>query len=214
MSWYLVYVRPILEGLYFIAGAGLFATVIFGYKQLKLLKEDIQDKNRRAAVEKSIEYLNWFATEFIPLTIQYNKEAKERGIKSYNGPRNKDFVFDDNCKLASSYIQDHIRLCLECGGENILNQLEFFSAAMVSGLADEELAFNPLAKVYCQTIENLYVLLCFERRDDDSNLFSYTVSLYNHWDQRLHKMVLENKRSKLDLELSKIPDNRIKSIGS
>jgi hypothetical protein len=208
-----LWVRPILELLYFLASIGLFASVFIGLRQLKLVKEDIKVRNKRASVEKSIEYLNMFATDFIPKITDKIKEINESKLAVYKGPFNPKFVFDHNCDLKSQVIKDYYLLCYEIDVVYILNELEFFSAALVSGLADEELAFNPLADFYCSTVERFYVTICANRENGDSRMYSNIINLYGTWKDRLHKMELESKRREIDENISKIEDRRIPSIG-
>lgn len=219
MAHWISTIRPYLESLYFLSGIILIGSVFIGLRQLKLLQKDLTDKNKRAAVEKSIEYLNWFATDFIPVVNQYNDDFAKKDLEHYNGPMNDEFVFDRNCNSSSKYIKDILSANFDCGAINLLNQLEFFSAAMLSGLADEELAFNPLSEIYCRFVERMYVLICYHRNsldedDDKMTMFSNTIKLYLIWKGRINKKKLENKKNKLEQSISKIKEERIKSIGS
>jgi hypothetical protein len=205
--------KEVLEIIYYLASVGLLIGVLIALKQLKLMKKDFQTTNHRASIEKSMEYLNLFATEFIPKAGSTISSIRNKNVQFYKGPINKEFRFDNNCSLASKYIKSNLDAAYECDAVSILNRFEYFSAAFVSGLANEELAFNPLAKLYCNYIEDLYIVLCSLRKDEDGYAFDYTVELYNIWKSRLEKNALEKKRSKLDDEMSKIQEKRINYIG-
>ncbi|WP_153732548.1 DUF4760 domain-containing protein [Sporosarcina obsidiansis] len=213
-------VKEWFEMIYYISGIVLVIGVFIGIKQFKiakdeiqLLKKDYETRNKRASVEKSIEYLNLFATEFIPKASEVQLNIKQNVTQIYKGPINNDFRFDDNCNLKSKYIQDLLRKSIENDAVDVLNRFEYFSAAFVSGLADEELAFTPLSRIYCEYIESMYVVLCYLRKDEDHSSFENTVKLYNSWKKRLEKSALEKRRSKLDDEISQIQTERIKHIG-
>lgn len=210
MDW-LSSIRPLLESLYFIASIGLFATVIIGLKQLKLLKKDIADRNKRAAVEKSIEYLNLFATEFIPHFDDYRVKLTRDGVILHQGPY-EDFIFTSEFNAHVSSVKTYLDKSFEHDGNNLANELEFFAAALLSGLADEELVFNPVAEIYCESIEHLYVIYCDTRKDSDSRLFTHTIKLYKMWKARLNKLQ-EERNSKLRKASSTVGDQRIRSIG-
>jgi hypothetical protein len=219
----LVEIKNILEIIYYISGIVLCTGVVIGIKQIKvakdefkLLNKDYEVRNKRASIEKSIEYLNMFATEFIPDAGSLNRELKKLNVKQYNGPKNKDFIFCDSCNLGVKYVKDNLIASHKNGAVSILNKFEFFSAALISGLADEELAFKPLAKLFCDFLEGiLYIPLCYARKDDKlASSYSYTVKLYQIWKPRLEKEQLEKSMSKLDEQISKITDERIQSIGS
>jgi hypothetical protein len=211
LSWFSV-LKDILEVLYYLSGIGLLLGVIIAIQQLKLMKKDFNVKNQRASIEKSIEYLHLFATEYIPKASKLLEDLSKKNIQFYKGPINKEFYFDNNCNLGSDYIKKNLIICAECGAIDVLNRFEYFSAALISGLADEELAFNPLASFYCEIVESLYVPLCYSRRNGLSTAYSNTIKLYNIWKARLDKLELEKKRSELDKEISKIQVERIQSI--
>jgi hypothetical protein len=218
MKWlfdFISYIRPILETLYFIASICLVISLFIGIRQIKLFKEDMSIKNKRAAIEKSIEYLNWFATEYIPKTYEFHTKLSKKEITNYKGIINQNFIFDENCKEDDPQIKSIIDAYIECGGIDLLNQLEFFSAALLSGIADEELAFNPLADLYCGYISEFYVLMCYLRRGEKSNLYSNTIELYNMWNKRLIKIKLEKEKNRIDSDISNIGETqRIRSLGT
>lgn len=205
-------IRPFLETLYFLASIALVSTIVIGIQQVVLLKKDLQTTNKRAAVEKSIEYLNWFANTYIPRSESFTTAYGQKS-NTYKGPINRNFFFDENCKPNSKYIQEHIKLCLDNDGVHLLNQLEFLSAALINGLADEELMFNPTARLFCKHVERLYVLICLLRRDNHQ-VYSNIIKLYSIWKDRLNKIHLETKKSQIDKDLAEIKDEKIVSIGS
>lgn len=204
--------RPIFETLYFIASIGLFATVIIGLYQIKLLKKDMGDRNKRAAIEKSIEYLNWFATSFIPSFEEYVDKIKKAGIVNHIGPYN-DFIFTQDFNIHIPDVRNSVDKFKEYNGLSLANELEFFSAALRSGLADEELVYNPIAEFYCNSIETFYVGYCEFRKDSDSPLFTNSVQLYMMWKGRLNKSQEDKEKRRLDAT-SGMSNKRIRSIGS
>ncbi|RAV18846.1 hypothetical protein [Paenibacillus contaminans] len=203
--------RVIFETLYFLSSIGLVTTIIIGLKQLKLVKQDIILRNKRASVEKSIEYLNWFATEFIPDYEKFEDNLLKDNVVNYPGPYTE-FVFTSTCNTHVPSIQTNLDKSTEYGGTGLINQIEFFSAALLSGLADEELAFNPLASLYCDIVEKLYIVLC-DHRDDDSQKFLNTVKLYRIWSARLKKLD-DDKKQKNNMDASNFGNQRIESIGT
>lgn len=208
------YIRPVLELVYFVASIGLSATIFIGLKQLELVKDDIKIRNKRASVEKSIEYLHWFATEFIPQISEIATKVEEKFNFKYTGPMNKQFIFDVNCNPNNVEIANFFKVCADSGVLGLMNQLEYFSAALLSGLADEELAFNPLSDTYCRNVECYYIFICGHRKDANSRFYTNIIGLYDIWKGRLNKMELENQKRKIDENISRIEDKRIHSIGN
>lgn len=233
MNW-LDITQMVLENLYYISGIGMLATVIIGLTQLKLLKgqlillkKDIELKNERETIQKSLEYLNWFS-EFILRYGTYRKgflKIKEKFIEEIVPKEDREFVkkeFEqhENIKLESSETftssssrYSSVLFCMhQAKSEHILNQLEYFAAAMMSGLANEELAYTPLSQIYCQIVEDFYCELC-DSRGENPELFSNIVALYQIWKSRREKNELQGQHKLISEKLSQIPDTKIKSIG-
>jgi hypothetical protein len=212
MEW-LNFLKETIVYLYYISGIILVTTVIIGLYQLQVLKDDIRTKNKRASVEKSIEYLSWFAKEFIPQRTSFNEKITDDGVILYNNKHvfNKKFTLDES--QFTSEMKKEVIIRAEHDSEDLLNQLEFFSAAMLSGLADEELAFNPLATIFCEFIEDQFLLICYIRGDQNLQLYSNMITLYNMWKNRLERKKIEMQHKDLEEKLSKIEDKSVKSIG-
>lgn len=204
-------VKDVLEFLYLLSGIGIIFTLVIGLNQIKLFKKDLETKNKRASVEKSIEYLNWFASDFIPKFAQYQSKLKEMESKKVKIKMDDYFFLDMD--LNKEIITNAIKMS-SSGGDNLINQLEFFSAAMISGLADEELAFSPLSKVFCESVEDFYILICLGREDKESNQYGNVIALYKLWKKRITKTKLEKEQKSLSEQLEKYDgQEKITSIG-
>lgn len=204
--------KEILVVLYYIASIGLFTGILISIKQLKIMQSDIKTKNKRASIEKSIEYLNWFATEFIPEVDDYTLKLEGKRINVYPDIDKRTFKFNDTLNLRSRNVKNSIKIKHDNGAIYLCNQLEFFSAAMVSGLADEELAFNPLAESFCQIIELNYDVYCYARRHKDT-LYTNTIKLYKIWKDRLESINLQKEKELIEQKMSKIEHEKVKVLG-
>jgi hypothetical protein len=196
MAW-LTSIRPLLETLYFIASIGLFATVILGIQQMKLLKKDISDRNKRAAIEKGVEYLHNFATAYIPKFDQFREHVLNEGVSFYTGPFDENFIYNGHYSSKDPEVVQRLKVYEKYEATNLANELEFFAAVVLSGLADEELIFNPLSTVTIEIIECLYPVYCKHRNDIDSRMFTKTLELYKMWKARINYIdELKEKRRK------------------
>ncbi|MFJ5788856.1 hypothetical protein ACIP9G_02110 [Lysinibacillus sp. NPDC093197] len=206
--------KEMLENLYYITSIGLFAGIVVASRQLKIMKADIQAKNKRASVEKSIEYLHWFATEFIPQFEDYQNKLSGKRINIYPNIKNRAFTFNSEINLKSPNVVESIKHKNNCGATTLINQLEFFSAAMMSGLADEELAFNPLADAFCRFVELNYDVYCDARNGVRETLFTHTIELYIMWKERLESLHLQKEKQVIEEKMSKIKHKSIKILGN
>lgn len=204
--------RPIFETLYFVASIGLFATVILGINQLKLVKKDMSDRNKRAAIEKGVEYLHSFATDFIPKMNDFRDALIAAQIPEYTGPFDEHFIYNGHYSSKDPAVISRLKVYDQNGAVSLANELEFFAAAVLSGLADEELIFNPLSTVTLQFIEYLYPIYCDQRKDIDTRMFTKTIELYKMWKARINDIELQ-KEKRRQAEASKLGKKRITPLG-
>ncbi|MEK4697923.1 hypothetical protein MKX31_28745 [Bacillus sp. FSL M8-0063] len=205
-------IKPILEALYYLAGIGLLTTVIIALKQLQVVKQDMDIRNKRAAVEKSIEYLKWFSSEYIPKVNKVLGKITIAATIDKLNPMNDLFFPDDSHKTPE--VQTLISEAKKHGGLDILNDLEFFSTAVLNGLSDEKILYKPLAKSYCSIVAVLYPVICnYRATADPTNGYSNIMKLYKIWNDRGMKVNMEYAKSNLEEDISKIKDVDIKSIG-
>lgn len=193
MDWF-ENIKSIFELLYFIASIALVIGLYFGYEQLKVMRKDILDNHKRNAVEKSIEYLDWFASSFIPESSNYYAALNGKKLPSFGENEltfNHDFSSDNK-------INESVIIKNDNGVIDLCNKLEFFSAAINSGLADETLLITPLAKSYCEFIENNYDVYCSIRsRKNSKKLYENTRILYTNWSKQLIKFGLEEEKEEI-----------------
>lgn len=212
MDWF-ENIKSIFELLYFVAGIALLVGIYLTFKQLKLMREDMVNNYKRNAVEKSIEYLNWFATSLLPLLNKSYEAIQGKKVIVYDNLKEYSFEFNDEVKLNKEVLES-VRVKVSADFEDVSNQLEYFSAAMVSGLADEKLAFSPLAKMYCNYVEISYDLYCQSRSaKQGKTLYKNTIELYNMWSVRLRELELNESKMKLDKEIASLNPKSINPIG-
>ncbi|MEM5014121.1 hypothetical protein WKH57_25770 [Niallia taxi] len=203
-------VRPILEMLYFIVNIGLFATVIIGIKQLKLVKDDMKLQYQRAAKEKSIEYLNWFSKELIPQMNKIMSNTNDDDLPKNTGTMNKEFLPNEYHDTKET--QDYISKLIDLGASDVLNQLEFFSSALLNGLADEKICFKPMVKTYTSIVAMFYPVIC-QYRKSDQFYYLNIVELYDIWNKKLQKSNMEIVKNQLEQNMDKLEVRDIKSMG-
>jgi hypothetical protein len=168
-------IKPTFEVLSFATNIGLFATVIIGIKQLRLVKEDNKNRDERSAKEKSIEQLRWLNSEFIPKFNEFVEKAKKADMPLYNGEINKDFTIDEYDKKTL----DLIDFLLTNKAVDLLNNLEYFSLALISGIADKSILNGPIIQPYTLAVINFYPVICWVRTSD-SKAFDEVIELF--WD--------------------------------
>jgi len=199
-----VQIKDIVEFLYYISGIGLLTTVILGIIQLKVLKKDLHDRNKRAAVEKSLELLAFFSDHFFPAVSEYTAKVKTENGKPCDTKSYFDGKFYINLKdlpkelMVESIIKD------KCGLTHLLNKLEFFSIAILNSVADENLIYTPVAGSFCDFVEREHINISVMRANGIP--FKNLIDLYEKWKKKMavEKAILQKLEA----------DDKIKEIGN
>ncbi|MED4783461.1 hypothetical protein [Brevibacillus choshinensis] len=182
--------------------------VAVGLEQVHLLKYDIETRNKRMAVEKAMEFIEKF-TDLIVQWRGYNDKLRQDGIEIQ-----RFHVADFNePKFTKPEYEHVIQKKHVFGGTDFINRLELFSSAFISGLADEEIAFQPVGALYCTFIQENYDLLCYYRHTENAPFHSL-IQLYTIWDSRIQQQSLHDQISKLEKAKEQIPITQsVKPIG-
>ena len=174
MGW-IEKIRPYLEIIYFLSGIAVPLTIYVGLK-------DMKSRNKRAAVEKSLDFLIFFAKEFIPAIREYKEKVKKELPKETDTSQffNKDFYFP--IENLDKNLMAELIIKARFGLTDLLNQLEFFSAAVLYRALDEDIVYTPLSKVFCDFVESEHLLLSVSRSMGAP--FKNLVKLYKKWSDR------------------------------
>ncbi|MDQ0857150.1 hypothetical protein [Bacillus sp. V2I10] len=81
----MIILRSILELMYFVSGIILIFSVMSSIKQAKLFKKDIDNREKRQRTEKSIEYIDRFATIVLPSLKNYQTKLRNNELQKYEG---------------------------------------------------------------------------------------------------------------------------------
>lgn len=194
MSWIKEH-QSFFEFLYFISSIGLLGTIIIGLIHLKAIKKDMRDNNRRAAVETSLKYLDFFATIFIPQSGEYSRNLKQE----IPNPVNNEILFDGKFNLnISALSKEMIADCVikqKFGAINLYNKLEYFSVGILNQLADEDIVFTPISRLYCDFIKKEHLLISVLRNQGAP--YRNMIILFSKWEDRIEveELELQNKEN-------------------
>jgi hypothetical protein len=201
-------IRSIAELLYFLSGVTLAVIATYGIQQIKLLKKDIKLRNERASKEKALEFAERYEL-FVTLYNRFFEESIARKLPSYSGPIG-DFSMTS---IPRELLHDaHERFKLDWLAS--VNKLELIAAALVSGVADEQLGFKIIGWSSCATIASIYDIICVARDIDETNPgYQTIVDLYKLWAPRISKAQLLRARHEIEERLAATNDTRIIPIG-
>lgn len=202
-------VRPYLESLYFLAGVLLLGGLSLTYRQVVLIKKDIQIRNERAAAEKAIEACDRYFCKYVPLNSAYYHDCKKAKLETYDGPIGDFFV----SSIPEVILKDCAPRYAQISWLPALNQLESISACFISGVADECTGFKVIGRTFCGTVESNYDLFAISRREKAHPYWANTVALYQLWRPRLTKAEMDISKQEIERQMSSIIDKTISPIG-
>lgn len=209
MTEVIVSVRPIAELLYFIASIFLLGGLGLAYRQLTLIKRDIQLRNYRAAAEKAIAACDRYLCEYIPQSKPDFDERVASKLFWYKGPigdfshRSIPPILKEECSK-----RYHLKLWLPP-----LNRLESIAACFTAGVADESVGFRVIGRTFCSSVESNYDIIAMSRYEKPNAYWENIVELYSLWRPRLTKAELESAKQEMDEKISSLPQNTVVPIG-
>lgn len=203
--------RHALELIYFLSGVVLIVGLYIGYKQLEITNKDIKIRNERMAVEKSLEYLSFFAETLLPSINDYTRRIGNVEPMNISGwvPADNDYKLHLEKLNELVNPEDQINILEQLilretsGIQDIFNQLEYFCSGINHGLAKEEVVYSPISSVLCRFVEKEIIPLCVTRASRAP--FENLLKLYNKWDLRMKN---DTRRLQLEKELSIIEDTK------
>lgn len=192
-SW-IVCIRPYLEALYFLASIGLVIGVLISFRQLSLIKRDIEYRSARTMSEKALEAIECYSSKFVPLSGVFYDDWKSYGtITAYEGP-----IGSFWCEsVPQKHLENSKKRYKLDSWLPALNQLDFICAIFVTGVADEKVGFKYLGRSLCFWVERNYDLVALSRREKAFPHWQSIVELYALWRPRLEKAELELQRDDL-----------------
>src|SRR5207248_9247363 len=129
--------RPWIELGYFISGILLIFIAAYGAQQIILLKRDIETRNLRASRELTADCCARFA-DFVLMRRKFVRECDEAGLPLYAGQPG-DFSTESLLEAEHTVrVAQKLKLDSVIAG---LNQLELIAMVILSGAADDQLAF-------------------------------------------------------------------------
>jgi hypothetical protein len=208
-------IRSGLELLYFVSGVVVAIGVIYGLKQIALLKKDIRLRNERAAKEKAIEYGRKYLRDYVDLQRAFFVACQEAKLAQHSGPVG-DFTSGSilgNTRIAAiSTPRYGLPSWLPA-----MNELEALSASFISGVADEGTGFKIFGRSFCETVESNYDLVALSRSNDSGaqGYWQNIVELYRLWSPRLEAAELRRNKDSIEAKIAALAqDARISPIGT
>jgi hypothetical protein len=209
-------IRSWLELFFFASNIVIAVSVVYGLKQIKLLKKDIRLRNERAAKEKSIEYGRRYLRDYVDLHAVFFSACKEAKLGSYAGPIG-DFTSESVLRDAKVAAMSTKRYLAQSWLPAI-NELEALSAAFTAGVADEETGFRIFGRSFCGTVEHNYDIIALSRSTDKvaQGYWYNIVELYRLWSPRLQEAELRWARDSIESRIAAIASQgtRIPPIGT
>ncbi|MGZ5012058.1 MAG: hypothetical protein ACXV74_13970 [Methylobacter sp.] len=175
------------------------------FQQLRLIKKDMQLRSERSAKEKAIEACESYLVNYIPLSDAAYQEFKSKKL-SYN----TELKIGNFTK--QSIPKEHLAKCVArfktFSWQVPLNRLESIASIFISGVGDEQTAFQIIGRTYCENVGSYYDLIsaCRDENIKTNEYWNNIVKLYLLWHPRLTKAELEFLKRQTEQKISVLPD--------
>ena len=193
-----------MELCYFISGIVVAIAVVYGLKQIALLKKDIHLRNDRAAKEKAIEYGRRYLRDYVDLSRPFEQEFQGASLGPYFGPIG-DFTSESIHQHPDASAMARKRYALP-SWLPAMNELEAISASFTTGVADEATGFKIFGRSFCKSVELNYDLISLSRDRGQSaqGYWANIVKLYKMWAPRLEEVELRQAKEHLDSRIATV----------
>jgi hypothetical protein len=191
------------------------AVAIFAYKalsQIKVTRAIAQTQAKRESFRISSEQCVFWADTVVPQmekVERLNKQGKLKDLmKVQVTEEQKSFHIDakDGPNWHKEYLANQMPIV------GLMNNLESFSIFLTNGIADEKVAFRPIAPSFCETTKRLLPIILLQ--NSNLKIFSNTLILYMIWRDRLKMEKLKEQEEKMKEEIKKTEIRDIKPIGT
>jgi hypothetical protein len=215
-QWYL-YLRAILELLYFLAGLGIAIGVYLGLQQLELTKELADASNKREAVKLAAQQCKYFAEDVVPAFESANLEFKKHALTFlyfYLNKQPPSYILKD-AKFISNVFD--IKLIqaempkIETSVVNFLNAAESFAIPFAAGVADDEIGFQETAAAFCNLL-NTYMPALFYLCHTQGVTYASALTLFCLWNDRRTARAMAPALKTAQAWVDEVDKKRIKPI--
>lgn len=126
-----------------------------------------------------------FAQVAVNVNASYNLELNLSIEKRMNENTKKEEVLYDPGYVSSVFLYNVV-----C---KVLNNMEYFSAYFIQGIAEESCIFESIHQTYIELVELLYYQISYNNTVDVIPYYQKTVALYNIWKKRKKEKLQKEK---------------------
>lgn len=208
-----------LESIYYCSGIVVAICAVIALIQIIISKHQLESERKnqknqlvREAQKFAIEQIAYFNNTIIPLENTIFKKRNGNKISIFD---NSDISIEGKTiKIKANFSKEDRDKIIDIAEEvtNVINSLEIYSTVIISGLANEDFAYQIQGYTYCKIVEQYLVFII----DDSNNKTkkSSTLKLYTLWKSRLNKEKLISEKEKLERSLANTSDRTITIIGT
>lgn len=215
-QWYL-YLRAILEILYFLAGLGIALGVYLGLQQLRLTKELADASNKREAVKLAAQQCKYFAEVVVPAFDKAIAEYKATALTFLGAYLNKQppaYILKDGKFIKNNF---DVRLIqaempkIEKSAVTSLNSAESFAIPFAAGVADDEIGFQETAAAFCNLV-NTWMPALFFLCHTQGVTYASALTLFCVWNDRRAAQAMAPAVKSAQAWIEEVDKKRIKPI--
>lgn len=210
--------KDILEIIYFISGPVLVVAAIYGLKQIRITREQINEtkesrkiSSKREAYKIAAEQCKYYSETIIPLLNKLDKVIDEKKLEYFT---KSEITINAEKIVVRPYLEDNAldKVFTECLEElhTAINFIEGFSVYFVSGVAADIVGYKTLGRTYTNSVKTLLPIILPFGKDSFSNI----KALFIMWQARLEKEKLLKEKTEVEEKIKKQKTITIDAIGT
>ncbi|WP_332399367.1 hypothetical protein [Vibrio metschnikovii] len=211
-------IKEFLEIAYYISGILLVWVAYLALGQIKVARQQLEEQkkslkitSKRDALKLTSEQVTNYGINIIPLQSTLEVAINKHGVTFFKNSK----VEINGAEIKVTPPQDEKELekieLIVKDFTNVMNALEGFAVYFASGVANEKLAYQSLAKTYCHHLQKYMPLLVMI--DAGNKRFSASMFLFNAWHSRLVAEELAMERAKINEKIKSHKTHTISTVG-
>jgi hypothetical protein len=211
-------IKEYLEIAYYISGILLVWVAYLALGQIKVARQQLEEQkkslkitSKRDALKLTSEQVTNYGINIIPLQSTLEVAINKHGVTFFKNSK----VEINGAEIKVTPPQDEKELqkieLIVKDFTNVMNALEGFAVYFASGVANEKLAYQSLAKTYCHHLKTYIPLLVMI--DAGNKRFSASMFLFNTWYSRLVAEELAVEQAKINEKIKSHKTHTISTVG-
>ena len=214
----------ILNVINLLVQCGILLIAFKALEQIRISKKSINISSEIASAQYTGQLIKDFYKETEPAINELGDFYRKIGYKAFEGKLDLEFFTLEELKKTKylSHFDNSVKKVLGTPEgtrkvSRVTNGLDIFAVSCAKGIANDEIAFSAIGRLFCENVRELYYVYCLLRQEQKGSeecfFYKNTIDLYKIWSSRIERYNLLSTQKELEKNLSIFKDSKIQTIG-